>query len=157
LDEVAVPARARLGQEGDGMRIALAALGGGRIGIAALAAGVGGAALDAAVAYAGDRRQFGQTLGEFQGVSFALADAATVLEAGWLLPLAAADRKRRGLPFARQAAEAKLYTTERAVEVCDRALQVHGGYGYTREFPVERYFRDIRVTTIYEGTSQIQR
>jgi alkylation response protein AidB-like acyl-CoA dehydrogenase len=157
LDDVPVPAHALLGQEGDGLRIALAALGGGRIGIAALAAGVAGAALDAAVAYAGDRRQFGQTLGEFQGVSFALADAATVLEAGWLLTLAAADRKRRGLPFVRQAAEAKLYTTERAVEVCDRALQIHGGYGYTREFPVERYFRDVRVSTIYEGTSQIQR
>jgi alkylation response protein AidB-like acyl-CoA dehydrogenase len=157
LDDVEVPAHALLGREGDGLRIALTALGGGRIGVAALAVGVAGAALEAAVKYAGERHQFGQPLGAFQGVSFALADASTALEAAWLLTLAAADRKRRGLPFTRQAAEAKLYASERAVEICDRAIQVHGGYGLSREFPVERHYRDVRVTTIYEGTSQIQR
>jgi alkylation response protein AidB-like acyl-CoA dehydrogenase len=157
LENVEVPAHARLGAEGDGLRVAFSALGGGRIGVAALAVGVAGAALDAAVRYAGERRQFGRAIGAFQGVAFGLADSATTLEAAWLLTLAAADRKQRGMAFTRQAAEAKLYATERAVEICDRAIQVHGGYGYSREFPVERLFRDARVTTIYEGTSQIQR
>jgi alkylation response protein AidB-like acyl-CoA dehydrogenase len=157
LDQVAVPEDARLGGEGDGLRVAFSALAGGRIGVAAMAVGIAGAALDAAVAYAGQRQQFGRPLAAFQGVSFGLADAATALEAAWLLTAAAAERKQRGLPCVRQASQAKLFATERAVEICDRAIQVHGGYGYTREFPVERHFRDARVTTIYEGTSQIQR
>jgi alkylation response protein AidB-like acyl-CoA dehydrogenase len=157
FDGVEVPEHARLGGEGEGLRVALAALGGGRIGVAALAVGVGGAALAAARRYARERRQFGAPIGELQAVKFMLADSATALDAAWLLALVAAWRKERGLPFVREAAEAKLYASERAVEVCDRAIQIHGGYGYSREFPVERYFRDVRVTTIYEGTSQIQR
>jgi alkylation response protein AidB-like acyl-CoA dehydrogenase len=103
------------------------------------------------------RRQFDRPLGDFQAVRFAIADAAVALDAGWLLTLSAAWRKQRGLPFTRQAAQAKLFATERANEICDRCVQVLGGYGYTREFPVERHFRDVRVTTIYEGTSQIQK
>jgi hypothetical protein len=157
FDDVAVPATSLLGEEGQGMRVALAGLGGGRIGVAALAIGVAQAALEAAVGHAGQRRQFDVPLATFQAIRFMLADAATALEAAWLLTLRAADRKQRGLPFAREAAQAKLFATERAVEICDRAIQIHGGYGYTREFPVERYYRDARVTTIYEGTSQIQR
>jgi alkylation response protein AidB-like acyl-CoA dehydrogenase len=157
LDGVEVPRAALLGAEGKGLAVALAALGGGRIGVAALATGVADAALEAATAYARERRQFEEPIGSFQAVRFMLADAATAREAGWLLTLAAAHRKQRGLPFTRQAAEAKLYATERAVEACDRAIQIHGGYGYARDFPVERLYRDVRVTTIYEGTSQIQR
>jgi alkylation response protein AidB-like acyl-CoA dehydrogenase len=157
LDDVEVPESARLGAEGDGLRVAFSALGSGRVGVACVAAGVAGAALEAARRYAGERRQFGVPIGSFDGIKIMLADAATALDAAWLLTLQAAWRKQRGLPFVRQAAEAKLYATERAVEVCDHAIQVHGGYGYTRELPVERYFRDVRVTTIYEGTSQIQR
>jgi alkylation response protein AidB-like acyl-CoA dehydrogenase len=157
LDDVEVPAWALLGAEGKGLGVAFGALGGGRIGIAALATGVAEAALEAATGYARERRQFEHAIAEFQAVRFMLADAATALDAGWLLTLAAADLKARRLPHVREASEAKLFATERAIEICDRAIQVHGGYGYTRDFPVERYFRDARVTTIYEGTSQIQR
>jgi len=154
---VVVPADALVGNEGDGLKVALTALGGGRIGIAAQALGIARAAFDVARAYVQERRQFNRPLGDFQAVRFALADSAVALDAGWLLTLAAAWRKQQGLPFSRQAAEAKLFATERANEICDRAVQVLGGYGYTRDFPVERHFRDVRVTTIYEGTSQIQR
>jgi hypothetical protein len=157
LDDVVVPADALVGNEGDGLKVALTALGGGRIGIAAQALGIARAAFDVACAYVRERRQFNRPLGDFQAVRFALADSAVALDAGWLLTLAAAWRKQQGLPFSRQAAEAKLFATERANEICDRAVQVLGGYGYTRDFPVERHFRDVRVTTIYEGTSQIQR
>ena len=157
LDDVAVPADALVGGEGEGLKVALSALGGGRIGIAAQALGIARAALDVARAHVLQRRQFNRPLGDFQAIQFALADSAVALDAGWLLTLAAAWRKQQGLPFTRQAAQAKLFATERANELCDRAVQVLGGYGYTREFPVERHFRDVRVTTIYEGTSQIQR
>ena len=157
LDDVAVPAEALVGGEGEGMKVALTALGGGRIGIAAQALGIARAAFEVARAHVRERRQFNRPLGDFQAVRFALADAAVALDAGWLLTLDAAWRKQHGLPFTRQAAQAKLFATERANEICDRALQALGGYGYTREFPVERHFRDIRVTTIYEGTSQIQK
>jgi alkylation response protein AidB-like acyl-CoA dehydrogenase len=157
LDDVAVPAEALVGAEGEGLKVALTALGGGRIGIAAQALGIARAAFEVARAHVRERRQFNRPLGDFQAVRFALADAAVALDAGWLLTLDAAWRKQHGLPFTRQAAEAKLFATERANEICDRALQALGGYGYTREFAVERHFRDVRVTTIYEGTSQIQR
>jgi len=157
LDGVEVPASALLGTEGKGLRVAFGALGGGRVGIAALATGVAEAAQAAALGYARERRQFDRPIGGFQAVRFMLADSATALEAAWLLTLAAAHRKERGLPHVREASEAKLFATERALEICDRAIQIHGGYGYTRDFPVERLFRDARVTTIYEGTSQIQR
>ena len=157
LDDVAVPADALVGGEGDGLKVALSALGGGRIGIAAQALGIAQAAFEAARDHVRQRHQFNRPLGDFQAVQFAIADAAVALDAGWLLTLVAAWRKQHGLPFTRQAAEAKLFATERANEICDRALQALGGYGYTREFPVERHFRDVRVTTIYEGTSQIQK
>jgi alkylation response protein AidB-like acyl-CoA dehydrogenase len=157
LDDVFVPQAALLGQEGEGLKIALAALDGGRISVAAQAVGIGRAALDAAVTYARQRRQFDRPIASFQAVRFMLADAALELEAARLLMLQAAWGKERGAPVTRLAAQAKLLATERTVEICDRAIQVHGGYGYTRDFPVERYFRDARVTTLYEGTSQIQR
>jgi len=157
LDDVAVPPDALVGGEGQGLKVALSALGGGRIGIAAQALGIARAALEVARAYVKERRQFNRPLGDFQAVQFMLADSAVALDAGWLLTLAAAWRKQHGLPFTRQAAQAKLFATERANEICDRAVQVLGGYGYTRDFPVERHFRDVRVTTIYEGTSQIQK
>ena len=157
LDDVAVPPDALVGGEGEGLKVALSALGGGRIGIAAQALGIARAALEVARAYVKERRQFNRPLGDFQAVQFMLADSAVALDAGWLLTLAAAWRKQHGLPFTRQAAQAKLFATERANEICDRAVQVLGGYGYTRDFPVERHFRDVRVTTIYEGTSQIQK
>jgi butyryl-CoA dehydrogenase len=157
LEDVFVPAGSLLGAEGEGFKVALTALDGGRIGVAAQAIGIARAALEAAVAHARERRQFDQPLATFQGIQHMIADAATQLEAAWLLVLQAAWAKEKGLPFTRLAAQAKLLATERAVEVCDRAVQILGGYGYTREFPVERYLRDVRVTTIYEGTSQIQR
>jgi alkylation response protein AidB-like acyl-CoA dehydrogenase len=157
LDDVAVPRAALVGAEGEGLKVALTALGGGRIGIAAQALGIARAAFEAACAHVKQRRQFNRPLADFQAVQFSIADSALALDAGWLLTLNAAWRKQRGLPFTRQAAQAKLFATERANEICDRAVQVLGGYGYTREFPVERHFRDVRVTTIYEGTSQIQR
>jgi alkylation response protein AidB-like acyl-CoA dehydrogenase len=157
IDDVVVPAGALLGGLGDGLKVGFSALGGGRIGIAAQALGIARAAFEAARGYARERRQFGRPIAEFQAIGFMLADAATALEAAWLLIVTAAWRKQQGLPFTRQAAEAKLFATERASQICDRALQIMGGYGYTRELPVERHFRDVRVTTIYEGTSQIQR
>jgi alkylation response protein AidB-like acyl-CoA dehydrogenase len=157
IEELFVPASARLGAEGEGFKVAMTALDGGRIGVAAQAVGVARAALDAAIAYARQRRQFGQPIAAFQAVQQMVADSATAIEAAWLLTLQAAWAKAQGRPFTRLAAEAKLMASERAFEACDRALQIHGGYGFTREFPVERYLRDVRVTTIYEGTSQIQR
>jgi alkylation response protein AidB-like acyl-CoA dehydrogenase len=157
LDDVFVPAASLLGAEGEGFKVAMTALDGGRIGVAAQAVGIARAALEAAIRHARERRQFDQPLATFQAIQHMIADAATAIDAAWLLVMHAAWAKEQGLPFTRLASEAKLLATERAVEVCDRAIQVLGGYGYTREFPVERYFRDVRVTTIYEGTSQIQR
>jgi len=157
LEDCRVPDSALLGREGDGFRIAMAALDGGRIGIAAQAIGVARAALAAAVSYAKERRQFGQPIAGFQALQNMIADAATQLDAARLLCLRAAFLKDKGRPFSQQAAMAKLYASEMAGRVCDMALQIHGGYGYTEEFPVERYLRDARVQRIYEGTSEIQR
>lgn len=157
LDGCFVPADALLGNLGDGFKIAMTALDGGRIGIASQAVGVGRAAFDAARTYAKDRKQFGQALANFQAIQNMLADAATQLDAAQLLAWQAAFRKERGLPFSTQAAMAKLYASELAGRVCDSALQIHGGAGYTQEFPVERYLRDARVQRIYEGTSEVQR
>jgi alkylation response protein AidB-like acyl-CoA dehydrogenase len=157
FDGCHVPKTARLGRPGDGFKLAMAALDGGRIGIASQAVGVAQAALVAATAYAKDRRQFGQAIANFQAIQNQLADAATQLDAARLLTLRAAYLKQKGQPYAAQAAMAKLYASEMAGRVCDMALQVHGGYGYTHEFPVERYLRDARVQRIYEGTSEIQR
>lgn len=157
LDGVELPESALLGQVGEGFKIAMAALDGGRIGIASQAVGVGRAALSAALDYSKERKQFGQPIAQFQAISNLLADAATQLEAARLLTLRAAFYKEHHLPFSQKAAMAKLYASEMAGRVCDSALQIHGGYGYTQEFPVERYLRDARVQRIYEGTSEIQR
>ncbi len=157
FDGCLVPESARLSREGDGFKIAMVALDGGRIGIASQAVGVGRAALLAARDYSKERKQFGQPLSDFQAIANMLADGATQLEAARLLTLRAAFLKESGLPYSQKAAMAKLYASEAAGRICDMALQVHGGYGYTQEFPVERYLRDVRVSRIYEGTSEIQR
>jgi alkylation response protein AidB-like acyl-CoA dehydrogenase len=157
LDGVEVGDDDVLGGVGGGFRLAMRALDGGRIGIAAQAIGIARGALEAATRYALDRVQFGQPIIRHQAVAGQLADAATWLDAADLMTLRAAQRKEAGLPFTREAAMAKLFASEHAGRICDIALQVHGGYGYTRDFPVERAYRDVRVTRIYEGTSEIQR
>ena len=157
LDGVAVPEARRIGPEGGGFPIALAALDAGRLGIAACAVGLAQAALDAAVAYAGQRRQFGRPIGEFQGVSFSLADMAASVAAARALYLEAARLHDAGRPFGTHAAMAKLVATDTAMKVTTQAISVFGGYGYTRDFPVERYFREAKVLQIVEGTNQVQR
>ena len=157
FEDVRVPASAMLGPDGRGFSIALAGLDSGRIGIACQAIGIGTAALESAVRYAQERKAFGQPIATYQGIRFALADAATELDAARLLALRAAAVKEAGKPFAREAAMAKLFASEKANKACDAAVQVHGGYGYIGEFPVERHYRDVRITTIYEGSSEIQR
>jgi alkylation response protein AidB-like acyl-CoA dehydrogenase len=148
---------ALLGAPGDGFRIAMSALDGGRTGIGAQATGTIRAALEASVAYAQERRAFGRAIAEFQAIRFALADMKTAHDAARLLTLRAAWLKEHGLPFTREASMAKLFASEAAQRAVSQAVQIHGGYGYIDEFPVERYFRDARVQTIYEGTSEIQR
>lgn len=157
FDECRVPTSALLGEEGMGFRVAMMALDGGRIGISSQAIGIGTAALEAAIAYAKDRQAFGRPIADFQAIQWMLADSRTELDAARLLCLRAATLKEAGAPFTREASISKLFASEAANRVCNRALQIHGGYGYTREFPVERYLRDVRITTIYEGTSEIQR
>ncbi|MPZ63110.1 MAG: acyl-CoA dehydrogenase [Propionibacteriales bacterium] len=157
FDNVRVPAAHRLGEEGDGMGIALSALDSGRLGIAACAVGLGQAALDVAARYANERRQFGKAIGEFQGLQFLLADMAAAVESARATYLHAARLRDAGRPFNRPASVAKLVATDAAMKVTTDAVQVLGGYGYTREFPVERYMREAKVTQIFEGTNQIQR
>jgi alkylation response protein AidB-like acyl-CoA dehydrogenase len=157
LDGVTVPLEARIGAEGAGFPIALSGLDAGRLGIAACAVGLAQAALDAAVSYARQRQQFGRPIGEFQGVSFTLADMAAAVSAARALYLDAARKRDAGLDYGPQAAMAKLVATDTAMRVTTAAVQVHGGYGYTRDFPVERYFREAKVLQIVEGTNQIQR
>ncbi|MEU3660714.1 acyl-CoA dehydrogenase family protein [Streptomyces sp. NPDC032940] len=157
LDGVRVPDARRLGEEGQGFAIALSALDSGRLGIAACAIGVAQAALDEAVSYAAERRQFGKPISDFQGLRFLLADMATQIEAGRSLYLTAARLRDAGLPFAKQAAMAKLFCTDTAMRVTTDAVQVLGGYGYTADFPAERYMREAKVLQIVEGTNQIQR
>ena len=157
FDDLRVPGSALLGAEGQGFAIAMNALDGGRIGIASQAVGIGTAALAAAVRYAKERTAFGKAIGEFQGLRFPLADADTELFAARLLVLRAAALKEQGAPYTSEGSMAKLFASEKANRVCDLAVQVHGGYGYLDEFPVERHYRDARVTTIYEGTSEVQR
>ncbi|MBI2895370.1 MAG: acyl-CoA dehydrogenase family protein [Deltaproteobacteria bacterium] len=152
-----LPEDALLGEVGGGFSIAMMALDGGRIGISAQATGIGEAALAAATAYAGTRRQFGKPIGAFQAIQWMLADSRTELDAARLLCLRAATLKEAARPFSREASMAKLYASEAANRITARALQIHGGYGYVRDFPVERHLRDARVTTIYEGTSEVQR
>ncbi|GHF91746.1 acyl-CoA dehydrogenase family protein [Streptomyces thermodiastaticus] len=157
LDGVRIPDERRIGEEGQGFAIALSALDAGRLGIAACAIGLAQAAFDEAVAYAADRQQFGRPISDFQGLRFMLADMATQIEAGRALYLAAARLRDAGRPFARQAAMAKLFCTDTAMKVTTDAVQVLGGYGYTADFPVERYMREAKVLQIVEGTNQIQR
>jgi alkylation response protein AidB-like acyl-CoA dehydrogenase len=157
LDGVRVPDSRRLGDEGQGFAIALSALDSGRLGIAACAIGVAQAALDEAVAYARERRQFGRAIADFQGLRFMLADMATQIEAGRALYLSAARLRDSGRPFAQQAAMAKLHCTDTAMRVTTDAVQILGGYGYTADFPAERYMREAKVLQIVEGTNQIQR
>jgi butyryl-CoA dehydrogenase len=152
-----IPARYRLGEEGDGFKIAMATLDGGRIGIAAQAVGIAQAAFEEALRYASEREQFGKPIAALQAIQFYLADMSTQLDAGRLLTWKAAWTKANKKRYSLEAAQAKLYTAEMAQRVTNKALQIHGGYGYTREYNVERYFRDARITEIYEGTSEIQK
>ena len=157
LDGARLPADRLLGVEGQGFAIAMAALDGGRLGIAACAVGLAQAALDYAIGYAQERRQFGRPIMEFQGLQFMLADMATGIAAGRALYLDAARRRDAGRPYGPQAAMAKLFCTDMAMKVTTDAVQVLGGYGYVRDYPVERYMREAKVLQIVEGTNQIQR
>ncbi|WP_369187551.1 acyl-CoA dehydrogenase family protein [Streptomyces sp. R08] len=157
FDGVRVPDERRIGEEGQGFAIALSALDSGRLGIAACAIGLAQAALDEALAYATGRQQFGRPISDFQGLRFMLADMATQIEAGRALYLAAARLRDAGRPFAKQAAMAKLHCTDTAMKATIDAVQVLGGYGYTADFPVERFMREAKVLQIVEGTNQIQR
>lgn len=152
-----VPADHLLGKEGEGFLVAMSGLDDGRIGIAALSAGLGQAALDEAASYAKQRVQFGRPIADNQGLRWMIADMATDVEAARLLVLNAAAKKDRGERCSKEVSMAKLYASEMANRVAGQAVQIHGGYGYTREFPVERLYRDARVLTIYEGTSQVQK
>ncbi|HVI74553.1 MAG TPA: acyl-CoA dehydrogenase family protein [Anaeromyxobacteraceae bacterium] len=157
FEDCAIPDSAVLGQVGEGFKIAMAALDGGRTGIASQATGTIRAALDAATQYARDRRAFGQPIAEFQAIRFMLADMRTDHDAARLMTLRAAALKEAGRPFTREASMAKLFASEASQRAVSKAVQVHGGYGYVDEFSVERLFRDARVQTLYEGTSEIQR
>jgi butyryl-CoA dehydrogenase len=157
LEDCRVPAENMLGAEGQGFMIAMTGLDGGRIGIAAQSVGVAQAALDASVEYTKQREQFGQPISKFQGLRWIVADMATELEAARQLMFSAAAMKDRGENYTMQASMAKLFASEMVNRVTARAVQLHGGYGFIKEYPVERFYRDARVFTIYEGTSEIQR
>jgi len=157
FEDCRVPVENRLGEEGLGFTVAMTALDSGRIGIAAQSVGVAQAALDASVKYAKEREQFGQPIAKFQGLRWMLADMATEIEAARQLMLSAAAMKDRKENFTVQASMAKLFASEMVNRVTGKALQIHGGYGFIKEYPVERFYRDARVFTIYEGTSEIQR
>jgi butyryl-CoA dehydrogenase len=153
----ALPARYRLGQEGDGFKIAMGTLDGGRIGIAAQALGIARASLEEAIAYAKDRKAFGQPITQFQAIQFMLADMATEVDAARLLVLRAAALKDKGVRHSAESAMAKLFASEMSERVTSKGIQIHGGYGYIKEYDAERHWRDSRITEIYEGTSEIQR
>jgi alkylation response protein AidB-like acyl-CoA dehydrogenase len=157
FDEMRIPADRRIGHEGEGFVQALKTLNGGRITIAARGVGIARAALDEAREYAGEREQFGQSIGEFQAIGHKLADMDTKVQAAKLLMHKAADKKIRGEKFIKEAAQAKLYASEVSTEVANEAIQIHGGYGYTKDFPVERFYRDAKLNEIYEGTSEVLR
>lgn len=157
FEAMRVPAAWRLGEEGDGFKIAMSTLDGGRIGIAAQAVGIARGAFEAALAYAKERQQFGRPIADFQAIQFYLADMAMELDAARLLTFKAAWAKDQGKRYSLEAAQAKLFASEMAQKVTNKALQIHGGYGYTREYDVERFFRDARITEIYEGATDIQR
>ena len=157
FEQCRIPQDALMGKSNSGLRVATAELAGGRIGIGSLALGVGLAAMDYAARYAQERVQFNQKIASFQAIQWMIADSYTELEAARLLLMNASFRKDQKKPFAKEASMAKLYASEAANRACYAALQVAGGYGYSRDFPLERYARDVRVTAIYEGTSEIQR
>lgn len=157
FDNARVPKENLLGQEGEGFKVAMALLDGGRIGIGAQGLGIAQAALDVAKDYAKERVQFGKPIASFQAIQFMLADMATRVDCARLLVYRAARMRDMGLPYAKEASMAKMYATDTAMEVTTNAVQILGGYGYCREYPVERYMRDAKITQIYEGTNQIQR
>jgi alkylation response protein AidB-like acyl-CoA dehydrogenase len=157
FEDCRVPVENLLGSEGDGFIIAMSSLDGGRIGIASQSVGLAQACLDAAISYAKQRIQFGRPISQFQGLRWMIADMATQIEAARLLTFNAAAMKDRGENFSAAASMAKLHASEMANKIAYQALQIHGGYGYIKDYPVERYYRDARVFTIYEGTSEIQR
>jgi acyl-CoA dehydrogenase len=157
FEDCRVPVANRLGEEGQGFKIAMANLESGRIGIAAQSLGIGEAALNYATAYAKERHQFGKPIGQNQGLGFKLADMATEVEAAKLLTYRAADLKNHGIPCMQEVSMAKLFASKAAVKASIEAVQVYGGYGYTKDYPVERLFRDAKVCEIYEGTSEIQK
>ena len=157
FEDCRVPAENLLGEEGQGFVIAMTALDEGRIGVASLSVGLSQACLDAAVKYAQERVQFGGPISKFQGIRWMIADMAVQIEASRLLTFNAASMKDRGEKFTREASMAKLFASETANRSAYQAIQIHGGYGYSKEYPVERYYRDARVLTIYEGTSEVQR
>lgn len=157
FEDCRVPKENLLGKEGEGLKIALSTLDGGRNGIAAQAVGIAQGALEEAVAYAKSREQFGQPIANFQAISFMLADMATKIEAARLLTYQAAFLEKEGLSYGKASAMAKLFASEAAMEITTNAVQIFGGYGYTRDYPVERFMRDAKITQIYEGTSEAQR
>ena len=157
FEECRVPASNRLGQEGEGFKIALMMLDSGRIGVAAQAVGIARRAYEEALKYAKSRQQFGQPIAQFQAIQWMLVDMATRIEAARLLTIKAALKKDSGERYTKEAAMAKLFASEMAVWVTDRAIQIHGGYGYMKEYVVERLYRDAKITEIYEGTNEIQR
>ncbi|TFE26262.1 acyl-CoA dehydrogenase [Cohnella luojiensis] len=157
FEECRIPADNLLGKEGEGFKIAMMTLDGGRNGIAAQAVGIAQGALDASIAYAKARKQFGKPIAQQQAIAFKIADMATKIEAARLLTYQAAWRESQGLSYGKESAFAKLYAGDTAMEVTVEAVQIFGGYGYTKDFPVERYMRDAKITQIYEGTNEIQR
>jgi alkylation response protein AidB-like acyl-CoA dehydrogenase len=157
FEDCAVPAENLVGTEGSGFKDAMRVLDGGRISIAALSLGIARGALDAAMKYATQRRQFGKSISEFQAIQFKLATMATELDAAWLLTMRAAQMKDRGLNVTLESSMAKLYASEVACRICDEGVQIHGGYGFIKDFPAEKFYRDVKLCTIGEGTSEIQR
>ena len=157
FEDCRIPERNRLGQEGEGFKIAMMTLDGGRNGIAAQAVGIAQGALDAAVNYAKERKQFGKPIIQQQGIAFKIADMATAIEASRLLTYQAAWLETKGLPYGKESAMSKLFAGDTAMKVTTEAVQIFGGYGYTKDYPVERYMRDAKITQIYEGTQEIQR
>ncbi len=157
FDNCKVPKENLLGEVGEGLKIAFSTLDGGRIGIAAQALGIAQAAMEASVAYARERKQFGKSIGDYQAIQWMLADMATHIDAARLLIYEAANLKDQGKSFSIASAKAKLFASQTAMDVTTNAIQIYGGYGYMKDYPLERYFRDAKITQIYEGTSEIQR
>ena len=157
FEECEIPAENLVGKEGEGFKDAMRVLDGGRISIAALSLGMARGALDAAMRYAQQRRQFGKAISEFQAIQFKLATMATELDAAWLLTMRAAQMKDKGQKVTLESAMAKLFASEVACRICDEGVQIHGGYGFIKDYPAEKFYRDVKLCTIGEGTSEIQR